>query len=123
MPRYIDADALKLGINKNDEIFCTPVRPLIIDLIDDIPTADVREVKHGRWIPSFKNAENEKAAKMLGFDLDEFVQKSAYCSVCGIQQITNGRDKTGKARIHKAIFRYCPYCGAKMDSEAKTDET
>ena len=49
MPRYIDADLLKLGINKNDEIFCTPVRPLIIDLIDNMPTADVQEVKHGRW--------------------------------------------------------------------------
>ena len=45
MSRYIDVDLLKLGINKNDEIFCTPVRPLIIDLIDNIPVADVQSPK------------------------------------------------------------------------------
>ena len=133
MPRYIDAEIFgtKLGAvveasllkDYNQFLMMEEAKSetagllRAIEILNSQPTADVQEVTHGRWIPSFKNAENEKTAKMLGFDLDEFVQKSAYCSVCGIQQITNGRDKTGKARIHKAIFRYCPNCGAKMDGD------
>lgn len=41
----------------------------------------------------------------------------AKCSLCGYIQTTNGADKTGKACIHKAIYKYCPNCGAKMQEE------
>ena len=85
MPRYIDADFLKLGINKNDEIFCTPVRPLIIDLIDNMPTADVQPVKHGIW-------------------LDNPNQSQLYSYICS--NCRNYCDWT---------YRYCPNCGSKQD--------
>lgn len=41
----------------------------------------------------------------------------AKCSLCGYIQSTNGADLTGKALVHKAIYKYCPNCGAKMEVE------
>lgn len=40
--------------------------------------------------------------------------KAAKCSKCGYVQITNGEDRTKQCLIHKAIYHYCPECGAKM---------
>lgn len=92
MPRLIDADLLKLGINKNDEIFCTPVRPLIIDLIDNMLTADVQPVKHGRWI----NTNNPNHLRCSNCDIIHM-----------IAQYPNGK------------ISYCPNCGARMDGESE----
>jgi ribosomal protein S27AE len=87
----------------------------VMPVIQKLPIVDAQPVTHGEWIPSKMDAENKENAEMLGIDIEKFLSKAAYCSCCGIQQITNGRDKTGKALIHKAIYRYCPNCGAKMD--------
>lgn len=64
-------------------------------LIDAIPSADVAEVRHGRWI-----LEREPDGTPYCF----------HCSVCdndfhhiGIMTATD----------------YCPNCGARMDEEAK----
>ncbi len=54
----------------------------------NIPTADVVEVRHGRWI-------NERWEGLSSF--------SAECSLCG---------KRTLAYFH---YFYCPNCGAKMD--------
>lgn len=93
MPRYIDADALKLGINKNDEIFCTPVRPLIIDLIDNTPTADVKiEIKPEKdWIIGWSH----------GVD-------TITCPEC-----TLTINCKGQIDLYKNYFRFCPYCGGR----------
>lgn len=80
-----------------------------------IQIVDAQPVMHGEWIPSKMNAENKENAEMLGIDIETFLSKAAYCSCCGMQQITNGRDKTRKAMIHKAVYKYCPNCGAKMN--------
>ena len=40
--------------------------------------------------------------------------KSAKCSNCGHIQFTNGEDTTKNTLIHKALYHYCPMCGAKM---------
>lgn len=82
--------------------------------INCAPTIEAQPVMHGEWIPSEMNAENKENAEMLGIDIEAFLLKAAYCSFCGVQQITNGRDRTRKALIHKAVYRYCPNCGAKM---------
>ena len=61
------------------------------------PTADVVEVRHGRWIPS----------DMGGGEPDE-----AYiCSECGEPWVLN--DGTPEENN----MRYCPACGARMDKE------
>ena len=79
--RYIDADKAK-------EVFHHKTGGSSFDsFIDDVPTADVVEVKHGEWI----------GKPIAGYS-------TIRCSVC--------RDvfasQTGK-------WKHCPNCGAKMD--------
>lgn len=62
----------------------------------NIPTADVVKVKHGEWI------ENE----------DDFW---VTCSSCGTARYDDETEAID-------MFKYCPYCGAKMDlKEGATD--
>ena len=56
-------------------------------IIDDTPTADVVEVKHGKWIRPTKIA--------------DMMHDIPHCSLCGEVPCDEGK--------------YCPYCGAKMD--------
>lgn len=59
-------------------------------LIDEIPSADVAPVRHGRWV-----SVPHKLARV--------------CSVCN-------RDEPYKfADIDADVYDYCPSCGAKMD--------
>lgn len=102
MSRLIDADALKVSITKYGELHIShkklPVvkneaKELIRDIcfaIDAKSTADVVPVVHGHWIGSEIN----------GFDR---------CSNCkAIWDISLTK--------RNMFFRYCPRCGAKMDS-------
>ena len=125
--RLIDANALMKRIkevyckdcNSHNGVMCRACEHMDdMDFIEDSPTINAQPVKHGEWIPSEMNVENKESAEMFGIDIETFLSKAAYCSCCGIQQITNGRDKTRKAMIHKAIYRYCPSCGAKMDGDS-----
>lgn len=104
MAEYIKRDALKKRFAKrldwlkrdiHDEYSgalydCCEVD---IDLIDEIPAADVVPVVHGRWI-HLKNGE-------------------VHCSVCNALTCV-GSDL---AEMTKDIF-YCYNCGAKMDGGA-----
>lgn len=95
MARYIDADKLtdKLEELQFNAPVMTPVMKIfnVIELVEDQPTADVAEVKHGRWITR-KSIHNE-----------EFY----VCSICGT--------------ANDDIWRYCPNCGAKMDGRSEED--
>ena len=95
MPRYIDADL----IDYNE--ICVPmldgmiVRTKKLDglyaqqkYIEKIPTADVQEVKHGRWAH-------------LGED-------EWYCTCCGFVITTEGS-------WEEPAEKYCSNCGAKMN--------
>ena len=68
----------------------------IIDALENIPSADVAPVVHGRWI-SWEKAENFIPSP----DRHE-------CSVChdAAQVLVNG---------FELLSDYCPNCGAKMD--------
>lgn len=57
------------------------------EIIDDTPTADVQEVKHGEWI-----TQNLKYNHM--------------CSIC---------EHSAFYSIDGVLCNYCPNCGAKMD--------
>lgn len=62
-------------------------------LLDEVPKADVQEVRHGSWKPCFDDWRKQ-------IEGDE-------CSACGFQHYgTNIRN-----------YNYCPHCGAKMDKE------
>lgn len=102
MARYIDADHLiKKYEDVIDDEWNKQVAPpswsmaweCTIGDIEDEPTADVVEVKHGKWVHT------DKAMHWTGKD---------ECSEC-TYHTDNREDLTH--------FNYCPNCGAKMDGK------
>lgn len=81
-PRYIDANSLKKELVRAGAI-CD----FGLYKIDIQPTADVQEVKHGKWA---------------------IIHSREYlvCSNCTLACAFNGY-----------VYKYCPHCGAKMDGE------
>lgn len=93
MARYIDADelteeikSLKISLGGKD-ILSDRVKESILRIIDEQPTADVVEVKHGEWERKIKNGR----------------PRGLKCSLCG-----------RNIHFHE---NYCPECGAKMDRQ------
>lgn len=105
MARYIDKDKL---VNKLKEDYATLVKERWFDdyvqgyssAIDDVvaePTADVQEVKHGKWI--LRGGWNR-------------------CSVCDGKALL--KDAGGIGGLHEydqVKSDICPYCSAKMDGK------
>ena len=93
MARHIDADKLVAEIREVLNLrqdykammsyFCYEQ---FIELLEEAPTADVVEVKHGEW---------------KSFEIPHMMR----CSECGVSELD----------IHRTKFDYCPSCGAKMD--------
>lgn len=63
----------------------------IILILNNVPTADVVEVKHGEWKQCFEDWRKQ-------IEGDE-------CSACGFQHYGTSISN----------YNYCPNCGAKMD--------
>lgn len=95
MPRYIDAEKLIKHIMENSAHWQKNEWYTVgaLAAIARTPTADVREVKRGKWI-------------VCGM-FDDFLK----CSICGFE-ITMFN-----------AFNYCPICGAKMDEKEEIDDT
>lgn len=99
MPRYIDAELAErkmIELEENDIDFYGGVKipegfdgERAVEALRGIPTADVQEVKHGKW--TFDN-------HACGYYYSGVV-----CSVC-----RNGEERKSP---------YCPICGAKMDGK------
>lgn len=93
MSRLIDADDLigmvKPIVEEDEFRACTikTMKMIILDMIDDAPTADATPVVHGHWI----------GKPLAGYS-------TVKCSACGSAFVENN----GK-------WKYCPDCGAKMD--------
>ena len=87
MDEYIEREALKAKFMEHYS--SEYAAALVLALIDNQPTVDVAEVRHGKW----------KYFKWCDFK----------CSECGC--ISNSEPFKGKEK-------YCPHCGAKMDLEA-----
>ena len=93
MPKYINAEVLQSRLEDFSR-WCKDGRKEGVDFVidcplPDIPTADVQEVRRGRWISN---------------DLGGY-KWAYYCSECGWVDGYPFNDR------HK----YCPHCGAKMD--------
>ena len=71
------------------------LRDGVIDLVEKQFAADVVEVKHGGW------------GKEKWADTDQHV-----CSLC---------HSTVRVHPQSVEYRYCPYCGAKMDGDGKSN--
>lgn len=68
----------------------------IENLIKEHPTADVVEIKYGKW-----RLETDE-------EMPDFMFKLVVCSVCGSKS--------------NQMYRYCPCCGAKMKLEGDSNE-
>ena len=152
MSKYIDADKLYELIRTNDYKLATKNGSIdygmftagIKQAIDEMPTADVVEVRHGKWTLSVRS-----------FYIDTYSEESelsvyiiASCSECG-EKYPNGNISgqifsetiyapEGKEYGYKfdEIYerqkvldkfnlidynfkKYCPNCGARMDGDVK----
>ena len=108
MARYIDANKLQEDFKKiadepdymhEGETWQTGIY-LAGTITDKQPTADVVEVKHGKWRSEMRERCDWKGKKQ------QYYQPNS-CSVC-----------------HEAVVErtpYCPWCGAKMDGGKKDD--
>ena len=116
MPRYIDADTLiskcKTIISDkwNEQAAPSSWANAYADFIDDIenvPTADVEPVRHGRWIRSVSKGFPENPTCLW------------YCSCCGEKIRYNDTLRTYQ-KLKKPVNEVnprCRKCGAKMDKE------
>ena len=99
MARYIDPSKIKLtGLtfeDINNEVYfsLTDVRKAI----EQTPTADVVEVKHGFW-----------TAHPASYE----------CSICGNEFFVEGYAEDYDA-VEDFDLYFCPNCGTKMDGERK----
>lgn len=87
---YIEREALINKIHKRFRPDTKLSAVYLVGLIGDEPTADVQEVRHGKW---------------CHIDADEWC-----CSYCGHVVSTEGS-------WEKPTKKYCSECGAKMDKE------
>lgn len=71
----------------------------IYNVIKSAPTADVVEVRHGKWV------ETQEPLGWCDVDCIE-------CSVCHESWIM---DKDSSIDDYECMWHYCPNCGAKMD--------
>lgn len=80
-------------------------RDAVLKSLNEAPTADVVEVKHGEW----RDRYDEKYANRL-----------YECSLCG-EVAPDGTvyDELERPLRQQILSPYCPNCGAKMDGERR----
>jgi predicted Zn-ribbon and HTH transcriptional regulator len=125
MSRYIDAEKLTDSIFDWD-MTMEDLYYSLCKLVDDVPTADVQEVKHGKWIfhertklvptnklgikEEYTNGhscaivDDKSVNQKIMIMMKRITLKIPVCSVCG----WCGYDEYNATN-------YCPNCGAKCD--------
>lgn len=99
MSKYINADKLIDEIIFNEEDVGIIGSKEVIDIIKNMPSADVRENIHGEW----------KGGAFCGYDMyGEAVITPIICSECKyeVEEVSN----------------YCPNCGADMSRAIPVEE-
>lgn len=101
MPRYIDAEKIEYKTIMFPVLDGMLVRAKVIENmverndIDKIPTADVQEVRYGKWI-------------------EDHGWYSHHCSNCN----RSTRDYVKEdGDLYDRVFNFCPNCGARMDGD------
>ena len=95
MSRYLNEGAVWSAIKRIPHI-TIQTRQAILEALRKVPTADVKEVKHGQW----NTVLDESILEHYNNDVDIFA-----CSICGIKS--------------KRPTKFCPSCGARMDGGVK----
>lgn len=95
MAEYIEREALieKISEIKPSGAFTEALKELVLIIISEQPTADVQEVRHGKWL----------------YEDSDIGWTDYKCSDCGNIISTVAQDED--------LYSYCPNCGAKMDKE------
>ena len=113
MARYIDADALIEELRKKQQMHSPSMSKIANEAIDlglslamrtvrEAPTADVEEVKNGRWVRNERNIPKMREFHQKGIALAMKESSIFYtCSCC--------------ANWGSLYMKRCPECGAKMD--------
>lgn len=95
MSDYISREAALTEL-QNPELF--NVSPRFLQILRDLPTADVEPVRYGQWI-----------------SLTDCSNAGVYCSIC--HKKVYKEDYAWCNRKNKVRSPYCPNCGSKMDLE------
>lgn len=100
MSRYIDAELLKQILKPRE--WGTPDERWVPEheigaMLDYFPTADVAEVRHGRWV---------RGDEMADYPRVPYNPWETYCSCCG-------------EIMEQSHDNFCGNCGAKMDGDTE----
>lgn len=117
MSRYIDADAVKGAFQDKYVIYDDT-----LEIIDSVPTADVRKIERMGDILRVEYEEQDKIGRVLltnGVWCSEFYLDRAdgenICDVGFLCSVCSFGDFDG---FHGYRPKYCPNCGAKMRGES-----
>ena len=110
MARYIDVEKVKhrlFSVAVTDDTYGMAISQgidIAVKIVNETPTADVMEVKHGEWKCEYD---------------EELGETKVTCSVCGDSRDINGCfvSINDEALYNEDFF--CPRCGAKMDRERR----
>ena len=100
MSRYIDADKLSEKLDEFKKDVPSVVLAFTQGQINNAPTADVVEVRHGEWIDKPTGA---------------YSRMQSWCSACGKHSGIGGIE----SNRHKP---YCPNCGADMRGKRREED-
>lgn len=107
MSRYIDADMV-IGVITNSNLadyeYGLVYPQSVITAINNISTADVEEVRHGKWEHG-----REIRREYIGDALLAIYYDKWWCSQCHYT--------IDDHHYSKITYKRCPECGAKMDKE------
>lgn len=99
MSDYISREAALTEL-QNPELF--NVSPRFLQILRDLPAADVEPVRHGEWLRT---------------DDDWSSLVTIQCSVCGGEWCFEIDED-----VQLLGYNYCPGCGCKMDLEDETND-
>ena len=100
MERYIDVENVDLETIRTSHMGYSS-KADISDWLNEQPTADVEEVKHGCWKDRYDN---------------KYYNHLYECSVCGKEALYECyKNELDQWNERQALTPICPHCGAKMD--------
>ena len=108
MKEYIERAAALSAVRRafDDEECDCEVMPVVFKALQEVEAADVVEVRHGIWVPSESDFDDDDTL----FDVEDWCDWQ--CSVC--REDICYEDPMERRFLPK----FCPNCGAKMDGGA-----
>ncbi len=110
MSKYVDKEKVQRLIieagnrhsrNGEDIQTCSSICADLVIGVHELPTADVREIKRGRWIRRYRETIDGKYLTLR-------------CPVCdNVVTVYFASDEETRP------YNYCPYCGSRMDLEGE----